>query len=102
MVRPVIALAGLALAGCTVIPPAAEAPPPPTAEAGIPEVPLALMKEVIAKLSADLRASRHTVRGDGIRLQQVFWNLINNAMKFTGPDGQITVRSADTPGGSQT
>jgi Zn-dependent M28 family amino/carboxypeptidase len=53
MVRPVIALAALALAGCTVIPPAAEAPPPPTAEAGVPEVPLTLMKDVIAKLSAD-------------------------------------------------
>jgi hypothetical protein len=53
MVRPIIALATLALAGCTVIPPAAEAPPPPTAEAGVPEVPLALMKDVIAKLSSD-------------------------------------------------
>jgi PAS domain S-box-containing protein len=52
-------------------------------------------REASARLSLDLRAARHTVRGDSTRLQQVFWNLINNAQKFTPPEGVITVRSSN-------
>jgi PAS domain S-box-containing protein len=55
--------------------------------------------EKSAKLELELNATRHAVRGDSTRLTQIFWNLINNAQKFTPPDGTITIRSQDAPDG---
>ena len=45
-------------------------------------------------------AGRPHVWADPARLQQVFWNLINNAVKFTPEGGRITLRSADDAGRS--
>ncbi|WP_175414790.1 PAS domain S-box protein [Nibricoccus aquaticus] len=34
------------------------------------------------------------ILGDAVRLQQVFWNVLKNAVKFTGEGGAITVRTS--------
>ncbi|PYJ32220.1 MAG: hybrid sensor histidine kinase/response regulator [Verrucomicrobia bacterium] len=47
------------------------------------------------KLSTKLNAKQRHIRADCIRLQQVFWNLINHAVKFTPPGGQIAIRTFD-------
>ena len=44
-------------------------------------------------LSTKFNARKHHILADCIRLQQVFWNLINNAVKFTPPGGQIAIRT---------
>lgn len=50
------------------------------------------------KTKLRLEASQSVVRGDLARLQQVFWNLIKNAIKFTDEAGLIEIRSHDEPG----
>ncbi len=43
----------------------------------------------------DLRAGAHHVSADAAKFQQIIWNLLKNAIKFTGEDGEITISSAN-------
>jgi two-component system, chemotaxis family, CheB/CheR fusion protein len=46
-------------------------------------------------LDVALEAPRHLISGDSRRLQQVVWNVIQNASKFTPPRGGIRVTSSN-------
>lgn len=50
-------------------------------------------------ITLDLKAEHCSIMADGPRFQQVFWNLLNNAVKFTPPSGHIAIRAFNTERG---
>jgi signal transduction histidine kinase len=45
------------------------------------------------RIDWDLKAASDGIKGDAARLQQVFWNVIKNAIKFTAFGGTVTIRT---------
>ena len=41
----------------------------------------------------DLKAEQFVISADSVRLQQIFWNVLRNAVKFTPEQGKISIRT---------
>ncbi len=46
-------------------------------------------------LSVNLAAGEHMVFADAVRIQQILWNVLKNAVKFTHEGGHITIETLD-------
>jgi signal transduction histidine kinase/ActR/RegA family two-component response regulator len=53
------------------------------------------VSQKLLRVDLQLQAEQDFVHGDSARLQQIFWNLIKNGVKFTGADGEISITTTN-------
>ncbi|HWE35455.1 MAG TPA: PAS domain S-box protein [Isosphaeraceae bacterium] len=63
------------------------------------EICIGDVREKDLRLDIALDARAHHVEADPARLQQVYWNLIKNGVKFTPAGGSLAIRTRDGEGG---
>ncbi|HEV2327200.1 MAG TPA: ATP-binding protein [Verrucomicrobiae bacterium] len=49
----------------------------------------------------EFKASQHMISADSVRLQQIFWNVLRNAVKFTPEHGNIRIETFSGGGGDR-
>ena len=59
------------------------------------------MQQKRISLSSDFQAEEHHGVGDPVRLTQVFWNVLKNAVKFTPEEGEIVIGTRNLCGSTR-
>lgn len=62
------------------------------------EIVRAEAQEREIEVTLHLAAPHDCIKADAVRVQQIFWNVLKNAVKFTPAAGTITVRTSNPPG----